>query len=156
MQTVTAHVHPNKSAAIVCPACNKVKYIAANKLKGHRHVLRVRCRCEEVFNVKINFRKHFRKQISLPGTYVITNPPGAGGGVNHIRNISRGGLGFSVSGRNPLQKDQIIDLTFTLNDKKMTQIRKRAKVRSVKNNLIGCQFDEKDELGKELGFFLQF
>lgn len=156
MQKITAHVQNGNTAALICPTCSTVKHIAVHRLRGNRHSLKIRCRCQEVFHVNLNFRKYHRKQISLPGTYAILKPAGSGGGVSHIRNISKGGLGFTVSGKNPLQQDQLIEVEFHLNDRQMTKVKKQALVRSVNGNFIGCQFNPKEELGKELGFFIQF
>lgn len=152
---VTVHVRDNNAATLICPACNTVKHIAVSKFQHSRHTLSVRCRCQHVFNVLLDFRRHFRKQISLPGTYIITSEGGVGGGLIHINNISRGGLGFTVSGLHRIEQGQEILLEFQLNDRKKTALRKQAVVRSVRQNAIGCQFKESTELDKALGFFLQ-
>ena len=73
----------------------------------------------------------------------------------HIRNISRGGIGFTVSGIHSLEPGLPLILDFTLNDKKMTRLRKQALVRTVNGNYIGCQFPENDPVEKALGFYLQ-
>lgn len=156
MKTVTAHVKNNNIVTIICPACNTVKHASTKNLRHPKNSVKIRCHCNEVFQVKVNFRRHFRKKISIPGNYLITDPNGAGGGVIHIRNISRGGIGFTVSGVHSITKDSTLNLEFQLNDKKMTQMKKNAIVRSVQGNSIGCEFADQEKLEKELGFFLQF
>ena len=153
--TTTVHVRENNTATLICPACGAVKHITADTFQKNRHTVSVRCRCQHIFNVLLDFRRHFRKQISLPGTYLIAGKGAGGGGVIHIHNISRGGLGFTVSGMHRIEEGNELQLEFQLNDKKKTPLKKQAIVRSVRINAIGCQFKDSGELDKALGFFLQ-
>ncbi|WP_028581574.1 PilZ domain-containing protein [Desulfogranum japonicum] len=154
MATVKAHVRQNNTVTVTCPACANIKTIATEKFRKTSHTIKVRCSCKHVFQLQMDFRQHFRKPVNLPGTYAILKK-GRGGGVIHIHNISRGGIGFTVSGMHNLQPQQVINLEFHLNDKAQTLIKKEATIRTVINNKIGCQFFERDELGKALGFFLR-
>lgn len=103
--------------------------------------------------MELDFRRHYRKQDNLTGYYAVTN--GIGGGVIHIHNISRGGMGFTVSGIHAIHLGHLIELTFELNDKKRTRLKKNAIVRSVNANRIGCEFLDETPLEKALGFYLQ-
>ncbi len=154
MPTSKAYVRANNTTTIVCPACGVTKNINTQQLKGGRNPIKIRCRCNVVFDVQIDFRRNYRKPVNLPGTYTILRD-GQGGGVIHIRNISTGGIGFTVSGIHQLKKGQLIGVEFQLNDKKQTALRKKAVVVSVNTNQIGCQFSASEETGKALGFFLQ-
>ncbi len=153
-----AYVRSNNTATIVCPACGVPKVVNLSQLKTKRHDIKMKCRCNTVFGVQLDHRHHYRKQTNLPGTYTILRD-GTGGGVIHIQDISRGGLGFTVSGIHNLKEKQIIGVEFQLNDRNMTTIRKRAEVRIVNKNKIGCKFAEIDDtgstIGKALGFYLQ-
>lgn len=155
MADLKVHVRDNNTATLICPACGVIKHIAAEAFQHSRHTITVRCRCQQVFNILLDFRRHYRKRISLPGTYEITSQGGIGGGIIHIHNISKGGLGFTVSGLHRIIKDQELQLEFQLNDKKKTGIKRRAIVKSVLQNTIGCQFVDNAEMEKVLGFFLQ-
>ncbi len=155
MTNIKVHVRDNNTATLICPACGAIKHIAADTFRHSRHTITVRCRCQQVFNIQLDFRRHYRKQISLPGTYEITSQGGIGGGIIHIHNISKGGLGFTVSGLHRIIKDQELQLEFQLNDKKKTGFRRQALVKSVQQNTIGCQFKDNVEMEKVLGFFLQ-
>ncbi len=155
INSIKVHVRDNNTATLICPACGAVKHLSAEKLLHARHTVSVRCRCQHVLSVLFDFRRHFRKQTSLPGTYSITNPAGGGGGIVHISNISRGGLGFTVSGVHRIEPGQELMLEFQLNDRKKTQLKKQAIVRSVQQNTVGCQFKDKTDMERDLGFFLQ-
>jgi len=155
MPEVKTFVRNNNTATIICPACHTAKHINAEPYRYKKHAIKVRCRCGEHFTLCLDYRRHYRKLINLPGTYSITTPGKIGGGVMHIRNISRGGIGFTISGPHHMEKDLNLILEFHLNDKKQTKLRKEARIRTVKGNYIGCQFPENDEVEKALGFYLQ-
>ena len=104
----------------------------------------------------LNFRRHYRKQTNLHGTYEIISEGGVGGGIIQINNISRSGVGFTVSGLHRIEIDQEIRIEFQLNDKNKTLLKKQAVVKSVRENMVGCEFKGNAEMDKALGFFLQF
>ena len=155
INSIKVHVRDNNTATLICPSCSTVKHLSAERLLHARHTVSVRCRCQHVFSVLFDFRRHFRKQTSLAGTYVVTSDGGFGGGIIHINNISRGGLGFTVSGLHRIEIGQELLIEFQLNDRKRTHLKKQAVVRSVRQNAIGCQFKDKTDMDRDLGFFLQ-
>ncbi|MDD2463618.1 MAG: PilZ domain-containing protein [Desulfobulbus sp.] len=155
MADVKVYVRENNTATLVCPSCRAVKHIDAGRYRVLRHTFSVRCRCQHVFSVLLDFRRSYRKQTNLHGTYEIISEGGVGGGIIHISNISRGGLGFTVSGIHRIEKEQLLQVEFQLNDKKKTVLKKQAVVRTVDKNNIGCEFKSDADLEKALGFFLQ-
>ncbi|MBM9537778.1 PilZ domain-containing protein [Desulfobulbus alkaliphilus] len=155
ISALKAHVRTNGTATLICPACGAVRNVSAERFRHGRHVITARCRCRHVYNILLDFRRHYRKKTNLPGTYEILSEGGVGGGIIHIINISRGGLGFTVSGLHRIEKDQLLLVEFQLNDKKQSVLKKRATVKSVQQNVIGCQFMEDAAMEKALGFFLQ-
>ena len=154
-QPLTVHIRDNNAATLVCPACGLVRQIAVAKFRNDRHTLAIRCRCGHVYSVLLDFRRHFRKPTSLAGTYVSRDPAGPGGGVIRILNISRSGVGFTVSGRHRILPGQELQIEFQLTDRNRTVIKKQAVVRTVQENTVGCEFLCAGELDKALGFFLQ-
>lgn len=155
MKNITVHVRPDDTATLSCPACGAIKHIAAEQFRSGRHTMTVRCRCQHIFTVLLNFRRFYRKQTSLAGTYEIISKGGIGGGIIHVNNVSRSGVGFTVSGMHQIQKDQEVQIEFQLNDKNKTVLKKQAVVKSVRQNAIGCEFLCNVEMDKALGFFLQ-
>ena len=154
-QPLTVHIRDNTAATLVCPACGLVRQIAVAKFRNDRHTLAIRCRCGHVYSVLLDFRRHFRKPTSLAGTYVSRDPAGPGGGVIRILNISRSGVGFTVSGRHRILPGQELQIEFQLTDRNRTVIKKQAVVRTVQENTVGCEFVCGGDLDKALGFFLQ-
>jgi len=155
MNNVKVFVRPDNTATIICPACNAASQASVASFRHKKHSLKIRCKCDTVFRVQLDFRRHYRKQTSLPGTYRVIKPPGAGGGVIHIRNISRHGIGFTVSGLHRMQQGQTIHLEFNLNDKHRTKLAKEATIRLVDKNYVGCQFINENLVEKALGFYLR-
>ena len=154
-QPLTVHIRDNNAATLVCPACGLVRQIAVAKFRNDRHTLAIRCRCGHVYSVLLDFRRHFRKPTSLAGTYVSRDPAGPGGGVIRILNISRSGVGFTVSGRHRILPGQELQIEFQLTDRNKSVLKRPAVVRTVQDNTVGCEFLCTGELDKALGFFLQ-
>lgn len=155
MADVKVYVRENNTATLVCPSCRSVKHFDAGRYRHQRHTFSVRCRCQLVFSILLDFRRNYRKQTSLHGTYEILSEGGIGGGIIHISNVSRGGLGFTVSGIHRIEKDQLLQVEFQLNDKNKTVLKKQALVRTVVQNSVGCEFQSNSDMDKALGFFLQ-
>ena len=155
MKDVKTYVS-NNMATVICPGCNKNKRINAEPYLDKKHAIKVRCSCGEVFNLHLDFRGHYRKDTKLPGTYSITTPGKAGGGVIHIRNISRSGIGFTITGLHHLEKGMTLTLEFQLDDKNQTELQIEAIICSVTDKAIGCQFSDNTIVSETaLGFYLQ-
>ncbi len=152
---IKSYINSDDNATVICPACNTAKHISAAPYRHKRHVIRIRCRCGERFELNLDFRRHYRKPVNLPGTYTITTPKIVGGGIIHIHNISKSGIGFTLSGQHHLKTGLNITLEFNLKDKNMTRIRKDATVRAMQDNYIGCEFFTNTPYDKALGFYLQ-
>lgn len=155
METVKAFVRADDTVTIVCPACKLPKNVSVGSFKDKTHYLKVRCPCDKVFRVHLDFRQFYRKPTDLPGMYKTIKPAGHGGGVIHIKNISQGGLGFTVSGVNTIEKGHRLEVSFQLDDKKKTSLKKQVVVQSVTDNFIGCRFSSDQAYEKEIGFYLK-
>ncbi|HEB49798.1 MAG TPA: PilZ domain-containing protein [Desulfobulbus sp.] len=155
METVKTYIRQDNTATIICPACNRAKTVSIKGCSGNRHCVKARCSCGEVFMVHLDFRRHYRKQVDLVGTYMTTDPPGMGSGTVRITNISFEGLGFEVPGSHRLRPGQKLEIEFHLDDKKRTFLKKEAVVRLVEGGYIGCQFINQQHIEKALGFYLR-
>ncbi len=154
MPDVKVYVREDNTATLVCPSCKAARNFDAGQYRDKRHTFSVRCRCQNLFSVQLDFRRNYRKLTNLVGTYD-TVGGGSGGGILTINNISRSGLGFTVSGIHSIKKGQLLQIEFQLNDKKKTALNKQAIVKRVNENSIGCEFKSISEHDKVLGFFLQ-
>lgn len=146
-------VKEDNKATLVCPACNSAKTIDVVQFRNRQHILKVKCRCGNSFKVQLEFRRHFRKNTELRGTYDI-KPPAVGGGITKITNLSLSGACFEIRGIHDLKIGQVGSLVFTLDNRKETVLFKQVVIKSVAGNKIGCEFVEDRAFEKELGFYL--
>lgn len=154
MQANKSFVKTNETASIRCPNCASVKNMPVGRFRNTQHTLKTRCSCDTVFMVSLDFRRHYRKPTKLIGVYTTLGGNGAGGQMQ-VDNISRSGVGFSFSGKNRMTVGQKALLNFTINDRKQTELTKKVIIRRIKDNSIGCEFANMNQIGKDLGFYLQ-
>ncbi len=155
METVKAYVYSDGTTTITCPVCSSQKRTSAATLKCEKHVLSVRCRCKTVFKVLLDYRKYYRKPVSLSGTYTTVYQYEKCKGLAQITNISTGGLQYSIVGLNRLHPGCILDLDFLLDDKQCSPIKKQALVCYVHSNVVGCEFIDKRGPDRALAFYLR-
>lgn len=155
MKIQKSFVKTNDTASIRCPDCALVKSIAVGKFRNSRHTLKTRCSCGSTFLVALDFRRHYRKPTKIIGLYSLIAPPSNGGGQMQVNNISRSGVAFSVSGQHTIQVGQKVLLNFRLDDRKQTELTKKVLVKNIRDNSIGCEFINPNQIGKDLGFYLQ-
>ena len=154
MDVQKSFVNTDGIAIIKCPQCGLVKNLPVTQFRGRQHSLKVRCGCNYAWDLLLDFRRHYRKKTDLTGIYIM-EPPASGGGRLTVLNISRSGVGFSVTGLNAIKIGQKARLQFTLDNKKQTPIDKHVSIRSVKDGYIGCEFVDDRVFEKDLGFYLQ-
>lgn len=154
VQTVKAFVRPDNTVTIVCPSCKMPKNVSVASFRNKSHYLKVRCPCDTVFRVHLDFRQHYRKPTELPGIYKSIDPPGSGGTIE-IRDISISGLGFVIKGTNLVEKGNVLRVSFELDDKRKTKLEKKVVVQSVTDGFVGCKFVGEQAYEKELGFYLK-
>jgi hypothetical protein len=145
-------------ATITCPKCHKAKNISVGKYRSRKHNLKVRCSCSHSFSALLDFRRHYRKESNLEGSFSMVSPAFGAGRLN-ILNISRSGVGFtvgfSVNGRHTMKLGQKARISFELDNRKQTTIDKIVIIRNIFEQYIGCEFDDTGTLEKDLGFYLQ-
>lgn len=148
-----AFVTDSGLAAITCPNCGITKQVPVAGYCGKRQTIKVRCRCSQSFSTQLDFRQSHRKNTDLKGFYEILS--NRGGGIASIKDLSKGGIGFSVSGTHGVKVGQKLLLKFALDDRKQTPVQKQAVVRSVSKNRIGCEFSSTLAFEKDIGFYLR-
>ena len=155
MKIQKSFVKTNDTASIRCPDCALVKNIAVGKFRNSRHTLKTRCSCGAIFLVALDFRRHYRKPTKAIGVYSLIGEDCSGGGQMQVNNISRSGVGFSVSGTHNIKAGQKALLNFRIDDKKQTELTKKVVIKNIRNNMVGCEFINQNQIGKDLGFYLR-
>lgn len=152
-EEIKSFVKENDNATIVCPECKSNKTIGVAQFRNRQHFLKVKCKCGHSFKVQLEFRRNFRKDLDLEGTYDL-DAPAIGGGRTKIVNLSLSGACFEVRGIHNLKVGQKGSLVFTLDNRKQTVLIKQVVIKSVRNNQIGCEFIADKAFEKDLGFYL--
>ena len=155
MQTVTSRVNNNGECTISCPACRREKKTSVDGVAYGQHSLRVRCACTTIFKVQLDFRRHPRQPVNLKGRYETFHQHHPSKGAMRVTDISQGGLRCYVGGGNRLQTGYVLVLDFRLNDKRNNPVQSRAVVRSVRSNIIGCEFFDQDRNNSYLALYLR-
>lgn len=154
VQTVKSHVRNDCTTSIICPVCNRAKSISVAVQKNKKNALKVRCRCKTVFKVQLNYRSHYRKLVRLSGRYETLHQYHYCKGHMNITNLSQVGLQFSIADVNRLEPGYVLTLNFQLDNKQQTPIKMCAMVRSIHNNVIGCEFIVQEVVNRPLAFYL--
>lgn len=157
MESTVMKVYVDAEGAVLhsCPNCNKMRQEQAKLYQGVRPPVKIQCNCGNVYDIEVEFRKFYRKGTTLDGIYVNASNSSIWGKMT-LKNISLQGCGFETQKKNLLKPDEEIKIEFHLNNAQNSLIKKRAVVRSVDNNYVGCQFKEiPGSLDPELGFYLR-
>jgi len=151
-----SYVRPDNTAVLTCPKCHQQKVILADKFKGPRHKLTIKCLCQNVFTAYIEFRKRVRKKVILRGTYINHTQKDISG-VFYVENISVTGLALSRVNVENFKVADELSLKFALDDEQQTEFKKKAIVRSVREYTIGCEFEQyEDDFGSPLGHYITY
>jgi hypothetical protein len=147
-------IDDNNQVTITCPKCRLDTKIDAEKLKnGHRNQT-LECKCGKNFQFIIEYRKQYRKDVSLPGKYS-TQGKGQKGEII-IRDLSLSGIRFESLMSHQFSPDDTLEVTFKLDNPSRKEIRKTVKVVWVDDRIVGAQFNERNLYEKDLAFYLNF
>lgn len=153
METRKVLVKEGDIINVACGSCLKTKKMSvAQHRENGRRELRIKCSCNNIFCLCLEYRHHFRKPIKILGKSI--NLSKREGRDIVIKNISIGGIGLSPLKKHRTQKDDLLQVMFTLNDSNNTLIEAQTAVKTVTDNYIGCEFEATDNFKTSLGFYL--
>lgn len=81
---------------IRCVVCGKVCTIMPADFNFKQHVVKIFCPCSHSFDVTLEHRKLYRKQLDIAGSYRKINEPVEHEKPCNIKNISSNGIGFII------------------------------------------------------------
>lgn len=149
---LTFYPDKNSEAIICCPSCGFARTIDASQYQNTGKALNVKCRCGQTFKCSIDFRKFYRKRASLVGMYIILKNDKKGDML--VEDISMGGIGFNNMSPHNLEKGDVLEIKFKLDNAKQTEMIRKVKVMIIKGRFIGTEFTEKNRFDSDLGFYL--
>lgn len=160
MQTHTIYTNLSESVTLVCEQCRRSKALAAAIVKDLPQPLKVKCPCGATFGVNIIIRQFYRKKTRLPGVYVKRDTQTGKileQGRMIVEDISWKGIGLRTPNQHTVLVDDMLAITFSLDDKQQTGIQKSVRVRRIDNYFIGAEFIDRDaytDTNRMLGFYL--
>jgi hypothetical protein len=153
MKHQKAYVREDGTTVLMCPYCGHARTVSVALLKEKKKVITVKCSCEKTYTVNLEQRKLYRKNTNLNGSYINFSRDNEKGKMI-VRDISMGGIGFKVLGECNIEKDDELEVTFTLDDTHSSVIKKQVVTRIVQGNYVGCEFLHHFEYDKALGFYI--
>ena len=143
----------DSNKATICPKCGFQKSIDATKPKGTQKNLVYKCRCGVDYEVCIERRKEYRKDVELFGEYSIQTIGEKGDII--VRDLSMIGIRFECLNPHHISRDDTVKVKFKLDDPKRSEIKKSVKVVWVEDRIIGAYFIETKSYKANLGSYLQ-
>ena len=132
-------------AKFICPKCKKVTIEDVSQFRDIEVVVRIKhgCTCGHSYNVLLERRKFYRKNVNLTGTFCYMNDRNKIAML--IKDVSRGGLKMIVSHPGNFKEGDKLFVEFHLDDKHKTLIQKEVIIRNRYNNrTIGVEFTSRD------------
>lgn len=148
------YVRPDNTAVLTCSHCGLQKVIKADSFRGYKHKLKVKCSCNKVFMVILEFRNRVRKRTYLRGMY-INHSQNDRDGVLNVLDLSVTGLSFTCLDVTKFQEGDKLTIEFKLDDEHQTEIKKEVRVINIRQKSVGCQFETaEDAFGSALGYYV--
>jgi hypothetical protein len=147
------YVNDTNQTTIICPNCGFAKTIDTTNFKKTQKRLKANCKCGEAFKFTLEFRKHYRKDVKLPGEYSIIEKGEKGEIV--VQNLSLSGVQFTSMRPHQILADDTLELKFILDNPARTEIRRSAKVMWIRDRDVGVQFIGPKSLERDLSFYLR-
>jgi hypothetical protein len=142
----TSHV------TIICPKCGMQKNKDVTNFKETHKRLKAKCKCGEVFRVALEFRRYYRKKVQLAGEYFVQEKNELGEVL--IEDISMTGVGFSTLKPHNISRNDIVELKFSLDNPKKTEINTLIKIKWIVDRNVGAQFIDPNRFKQDLVFYL--
>lgn len=166
MEYQRIHAPEEGTAKIFCPRCFNQWDASSKKLRG-KHRFQVKCKCDWVFWVEFDIREKHRRQTELDAFVELVEKPEKWGKItsdsatttpqsanSKISDISSIGIGITLFNDIKFKKGDRIKIEFTLYDSELSRIEKKAIVKRVEDNYIGCEFFAADKYDKRLRFYV--
>lgn len=138
-----------------CPSCREASAKPADQFFNVPQPLQIACACGNAYEVRIEFRKSFRKKTRLEGFYAKVAPPGNFEKMT-VTDVSMGGCCFVPANPHRLRKDDRVKLVFNLDNANCTKITREAQVCSFHERSVRCKFfTTPTGLDPDIGFYLR-
>jgi hypothetical protein len=153
MKMKKVYINRENEGEILCPNCKKTKFINVSNHRIPKRPLRLRCHCGHSFTILIEYRKHHRKNVNIPGKLFLKQNNTEICNII-ITSLSVVGIGFEVKSINTIKINDVYEISFTLDDKLDSMIQEEIIVKRIEGNFIGAEFSDQDKYSYELDFYI--
>ncbi len=146
------HVDSDNQVRIECPECGLARFLNAEGFRYVRDVFIFSCQCGAEFRGAFDFRNGWMRRVNLGGEYY--NPRSDDSDEMRIEVLSMDGLAFRTLGRHSIERGDILNINFRLDNVLSTEIRRQARVLNVTDTAIEVEFHRRPPYDPDLGFYL--
>ena len=172
-----AIVNQENQFLVSCPHCTQIVRMNVTDLGDSNRLFKVfglqsvyicQCQCNKKFNLKLDLRRKTRRNVKLPAYFADLAASGQKDklyykdensyGIRHnceIKDLSVEGVRIKAMVKHKVKVGDNLLVKFDLGGEGVHRVvEKRVQVHSVKKDLIGCEFFQKDKNDARIGFYL--
>lgn len=153
MEIVITDHRQGHPLALSCPYCGREYDLGALVSKQKQHMTTVHCACGRPFLAVLETRHFARKHLNIKGRYTVMSDSGLGGLVT-LRDISEGGVGFTLAAPCDLQPGWLITVFFELSGSERHVVVAKATIQVVNGCEIGCSFINPEQVRQDILSYL--
>jgi hypothetical protein len=150
-QKIVCFVEPGGEAVVYCPKCGEGQTLDTRERANTS--FKASCKCGALLKGRLEYRKSYRKNVSLAGSYRVR-----GSGVRGkiiVENVSMKGVGFTCLRKHNLQAGDQLDVTFVLDNRQKSTVKLWVKVMNIDLNYVGTSRCDTSIEQPDLGFYLR-
>ena len=152
VEATKVYIGNSNEGKITCPGCWENKTVTVPNDLIRKRVLEITCRCGQSFSILLDYRRHSRKNVNIPGKIFHLNSKQE---INNviITSLSVGGVGFKMQSSESINLDDVIEIEFTLDDEYNAAIREEVVIKWRNGNFVGTEFHDQDMYNCDLDFY---
>ena len=154
--TAKLHVTSQDTVSVSCPRCKKGRDIHVARFKGRRDI-GIKCPCGNAWQVRVEYRREYRKKTDLKGSYRSLPADGKPGeaGLMKVVDLSRKGVRMKIDNfPSGLKAGDQLNIEFKLDDANQSPIYREVVVKNLHPPYVGTVFHHPPVEDNILGFYL--
>jgi hypothetical protein len=144
---------------LTCPQCGIQEAVSIGQFDTKGNAIHATCPCKKQFTVVLEKQRLYRKSVHLEGYFSLgehfepTAASSSTWGPMIVKDISKTGLRFLSDKTKFIHPGDLLMVRFNLDNANQALIQKPARVISVTDSDVGCQFEGADSYDITLGFY---
>jgi len=134
-------VQKDGTVSATCPSCGAVQTLESDAFRIRSRSVKVKCPCGTTFTALAEFRKAYRREVNLSGTYA-NRSSGQENKRIRIKNLSMTGVGFAAGGDQGLSTGDELIIRMVFDKSECPELEVVAEVVYVLDEYAGCRFKE--------------